>query len=120
MGFGSVLSFTLGGSAAVGGLCHAAERLVVPGEALYLHRLAVRRVASGGQVSSALLGPAVGTAAARGARYLRLDCEASQPSLRAVYERFGFTFHSEHSVGPFVVARYQLCLRACGLAGRCS
>jgi GNAT superfamily N-acetyltransferase len=80
----------------------------VQGEAFYLHRLAVRRAAAGGLVSSGLLRWAVGHAAARGARYLRLDCEACRPSLRRVYERFGFSFHSERTVGPFVVARYQL------------
>jgi GNAT superfamily N-acetyltransferase len=84
-----------------------------PGEALYLHRLAVRRAASGGQVSSALLRAAVAAAVARGARYLRLDCETSRLGLRGVYERFGFSFHSERTVGPHVVARYQfLCMHA--------
>jgi GNAT superfamily N-acetyltransferase len=78
------------------------------GEGLYLHRLAVRRAVSGGQVSSALLSRAAATAVARGMRYLRLDCEASRVSLRRVYERFGFAFHSERTVGRFVVARYQL------------
>ena len=78
------------------------------GEALYLHRLAVRRAVAGGVVSSGLLRWAVGHAAACGVRYLRLDCEASRPSLRRVYERFGFSFHSERTVGPFVVARYQV------------
>jgi GNAT superfamily N-acetyltransferase len=79
-----------------------------PGEALYLHRLAVRRAVAGGLVSSGLLRWAVGHAAGRGVRALRLDCEASRPSLRRVYERFGFSFHSERAVGPFVVARYEL------------
>lgn len=78
------------------------------GEALYLHRLAVRRAVAGGLVSSGMLRWAVGHAAACGARSLRLDCEASRSSLRRVYERFGFSFHSECSVGPFVVARYEL------------
>jgi len=79
-----------------------------PGEALYLHRLAVRRAAAGGRVSSALMSWARSRAGAQGARYLRLDCEASRGRLRAVYERFGFAFHSERTVGSFVVARYQL------------
>jgi GNAT superfamily N-acetyltransferase len=82
-----------------------------PGEALYLHRLAVRRSASGGDTSSALLGWAARHAASRGAQYLRLDCETCRPRLRRVYERFGFVFHSERTVGRAVVARYQL---ACG------
>ena len=78
------------------------------GEALYLHSLAVRRVASGGKASSALLSAAARRTEARGARYLRLDCEASRPRLRRVYERFGFRHHSQRVVGPFVVSRYQL------------
>jgi GNAT superfamily N-acetyltransferase len=79
-----------------------------PGEALYLHRLAVRRSASGGGTSSALLGWAARHAASRGARYLRLDCETCRPRLRRFYERFGFVFHRERTVGRAVVARYQL------------
>jgi len=79
-----------------------------PGEALYLHRLAVRRVAAGGRVSSDLLRWAAGRATALGARYLRLDCETFRHRLRGVYERFEFQYHSERTVGAAVVARYQL------------
>ena len=80
----------------------------VPGEALYLHRLAVRRAAAGGELSSQLLRWAASYAAVSGARYLRLDCETFRHSLRGVYERFGFQFHSERVVRRAVVARYQL------------
>jgi GNAT superfamily N-acetyltransferase len=79
-----------------------------PGEALYLHRLAVRRAVAGGQVSSELLRWAASHAAAIGARYLRLDCETFRRSLRGVYEQFGFQYHSERVVRRAVVARYQL------------
>lgn len=79
-----------------------------PGEAIYIHRLAVRRVAAGGGVSSALLRHAAQIATARGARFLRLDCESSRPRLRALYERFGFKFHSYRLVRGVHVARYQL------------
>jgi len=78
------------------------------GEAVYLHRLAVRRAAAGGLVSSALLRHAGQTATERGARFLRLDCESNRPRLRAFYERCGFEFHSEHTVRGVHVARYQL------------
>jgi hypothetical protein len=80
----------------------------IPGEALYLHRLAVRRAAAGGRASSRLLRWASAHATAVGARYLRLDCEASRHRLRGVYERFGFQYHSERVVRRAVVARYQL------------
>jgi GNAT superfamily N-acetyltransferase len=80
----------------------------LPGEALYLHRLAVRRAAAGGRVSAELLRFAAQRAKTLGARHLRLDCENFRQSLRDVYERFGFQFHSEREVGRAVVARYQL------------
>jgi GNAT superfamily N-acetyltransferase len=82
------------------------------GEAVYVHRLAVKRRFAGGTVSSALLEWAVQQVRALGRPFLRLDCDASRARLRAVYERFGFRYHSERRVGPYVVARY-----GCGSAG---
>lgn len=76
-------------------------------EALYLHRLAVRRRYAGGAVSNALLRRAVREAKALGRKYVRLDTVADRPKLRAVYERFGFILHSYRQVGPYYVARYQ-------------
>ncbi len=77
------------------------------GAAAYVHRLAVRRRYAGGAVSAALLLWAAGEARRLGRRVLRLDCEASRASLRAVYERFGFRHHSDRHVGPYHVARYE-------------
>jgi GNAT superfamily N-acetyltransferase len=77
------------------------------GEAAYVHRLAVRREYAGHGVSQALLAWAAERAGSLNRRYLRLDCEASRPKLRAVYERFGFRHHSDRQVGPYHVARYQ-------------
>jgi GNAT superfamily N-acetyltransferase len=78
-----------------------------PGSAAYLHRLAVRRSFAGGGVSTALLEWAVGETRRHRRPCLRLDCEASRTRLRAVYERFGFRYHSERQVGPYFVARYE-------------
>ena len=58
-------------------------------------------------MSTALLEWAVREARRLGRRALRLDCEASRASLRAVYERFGFRYHSDRHVGPYHVARYE-------------
>jgi GNAT superfamily N-acetyltransferase len=77
-------------------------------DAAYVHRLAVRRACAGGGVSGALLSWAVHRGQSLGRRFLRLDCEASRPRLRALYEDFGFEYHSERQVGPYTVARYQL------------
>jgi GNAT superfamily N-acetyltransferase len=80
---------------------------VPPGESAFVHRLAVRRPFGGGEVSSALLNWALERARGLGKEYLRLDCEASRPKLRALYERFGFVHHSDRQVGPYFVSRYE-------------
>ena len=77
-------------------------------EAAFVHRLAVRRAFAGGQLSALLLRWAAARAMSVGLRFLRLDCEASRPRLRAVYERFGFRHHSDRQVGPYFVSRYEL------------
>jgi GNAT superfamily N-acetyltransferase len=77
-------------------------------EAAYVHKLAVRRAYAGGTLSFAMLRWAAGEAKQRGCEYLRLDCRTDRIKLREVYERFGFRYHSDREVGPFVVARYEL------------
>jgi GNAT superfamily N-acetyltransferase len=76
-------------------------------DAAYIHRLAIRRRYAGTGLSTALLHWAVARAQEYGRSYLRLDCEASRPRLRAIYERFGFRYHSDKQVGPYHVARYE-------------
>ena len=80
---------------------------VPKGEGIYLHRLAVRREAAGQGVSNALLQWAVDKARSLGRPYVRLDCVAERPRLRAVYERFGFEYVSDWPIENFIVARYQ-------------
>jgi GNAT superfamily N-acetyltransferase len=80
-------------------------------DSAFIHRLAVRRLFAGGEVSSALLLWAIARTHTLGLRYLRLDCEASRARLRAVYERIGFQFHSNKQVGPYFVARYEYDIR---------
>lgn len=77
-------------------------------ESAFIHRLVVRRAYKGqGGVSTALLDWSVERARAFGLRYLRLDCDAQRPKVRAVYEAFGFRLHSYRQVGPYYVARYE-------------
>ena len=78
------------------------------GDSAFVHRFAVRRKYAGGSVSAALLEWAKEEARARGLKYLRLDCEAGRPQLRAVYERNGFSYHSDFQFGPFLLARYEV------------
>lgn len=77
-------------------------------ESAFVHRLVVRRRYKGLGLSAALLQWAASRARSLGRRYLRLDCDASRPKLRALYERCGFQFHSFRQVGAYYVARYQL------------
>lgn len=78
------------------------------GEAVYLHRLAVRRSHAGRGVAAVVLDWCRAYARASGCAFLRLDCDAKRPRLRRVYEGSGFVFHSERSIGSYVAARYQL------------
>jgi len=80
---------------------------VLQGQSAFVHRLAVKRQFAGGGVSSALLRWAVERARSLGRAYLRLDCEASRPRLRAIYEKFGFVHHSDRQVDPYLVSRYE-------------
>ena len=77
------------------------------GESAFIHRLAVRRCYAGGDVSFQLLRWAVERARELKRKFVRLDCEASRPKLRAVYERFGFRHHSDMAVPPYFVSRYE-------------
>ncbi|HEY3915492.1 MAG TPA: GNAT family N-acetyltransferase [Verrucomicrobiae bacterium] len=76
-------------------------------ESAFVHRLAVRRQFAGRGISSALLNWAVERARSLDRKFLRLDCEASRPKLRAIYERFGFIHHNNRQVGPYYVSRYE-------------
>jgi GNAT superfamily N-acetyltransferase len=80
---------------------------VPDGESAFIHCLAVRRRFAGGDVSNPLLRWAVDRARNLKRHFVRLDCEASRPKLRAVYERFGFRHHSDLSVPPYFVSRYE-------------
>lgn len=89
----------------------------VPGTALYVHRMAVRRRASG--LGAVILGWAIDVAGQQGHEALRLDCVASNARLRAYYEAAGFAHCGDATVagapgqrlkeGPVtVVSRYEL------------
>lgn len=77
-------------------------------DSAFVHRLAVRRANAGQGISIALLQWAADRARALGKRYLRLDCDADRPRLRALYEGFGFRLHSYRQVGAYYVSRYEL------------
>ena len=79
-----------------------------PGEALYLHKLAAAHPASGGGLLGAVVAHALEEVRGRGRTALRLDVLRDRAALRRLYERQGFVLWDERTVGPHVVARYQL------------
>ncbi|WP_169979617.1 N-acetyltransferase [Microbispora sp. H10836] len=61
-----------------------------PGDALYVHKLAVSRAYSGQGLGEALLDWAALRAAVHGRPYLRLDCAKDNAGLQSYYRRAGF------------------------------
>ena len=81
----------------------------MPGEAVYLHKLAVRRAYAGLGLPAILIDHADGLAMAQGRHLLRLDCD---PPLAPFYVRLGFRQVDEIDVrhpeaGPMRVARME-------------
>ena len=61
-----------------------------PGQARYVHRLAVRRKFAGGGIGAALLDLAGYVAATEGIPWLRLDCSKDNQALQSYYLNQGF------------------------------
>jgi GNAT superfamily N-acetyltransferase len=82
------------GELASGMFLHDEDRLfwphVRPGEAFYIHRLAVARKFAGRGYAHAMLEWAAGEARAKGRAYLRLDCEP-RAKLLALYRAAGYS-----------------------------
>jgi ribosomal protein S18 acetylase RimI-like enzyme len=79
----------------------------MPDDALYLHRLAIRRRVGGQGVGRRLLDWAADRAADAGKRYLRLDCMAENTALCAYYERAGFHYRGETRGKGWAASRYE-------------
>jgi ribosomal protein S18 acetylase RimI-like enzyme len=79
-----------------------------PGEALYLHKLAVDPAHRGRGLAQTALEFARDHAALLGKQSLKLDTAADRPALRALYEGFGFTAVGERQVGRHAVVLYRL------------
>jgi GNAT superfamily N-acetyltransferase len=86
----------------------------VPDDAAYVHGLMVRRAYAGKQVGLNLLRWAERTAAASGRTYLRLDCKADNPALRAYYERAGYVYRGEVRLQSYTGAKYEKCVAGDG------
>lgn len=78
-----------------------------PGEALYLHKLAVHPEARGQGLSALMLRAAVRETRERGRPRLKLDTATARPKVRAIYENFGFQSVGQRTVKGFDVTLYQ-------------
>jgi len=68
-----------------------------PGEAAYLHRLAVRRAFAGGRVTPEIVAWCAQIARGWGCRALKLDCH---PHISGIYLRLGFTRLDQWTTHP--------------------
>jgi len=82
-----------------------------PGKAGYVHGLATHRDFAGQGVGRALLAWAERKVAQAGGEYLRLDCDAHNPMLRAYYESAGFTHRGDVTLPHRVASRYEKSVR---------
>ncbi len=79
----------------------------IPGDALYVHGLTTARAFAGQEIGRALLRWAEDRARESGKAYLRLDCNADNPALRAYYERAGFTHRGDVQLPHREASRYE-------------
>ena len=79
-----------------------------PGDALYVHKLAVRRAHGGEGIGAAIVTWSARRARAQGKRFLRLDCPRDDPGVRRYYERAGFEHRGDVTVGSFEASLYEL------------
>lgn len=80
---------------------------VSPNESVFLHRLTIRRAYGGTGIAQEILHYGKRRTKDAGRRVLRLDCAADRPKLRAIYERAGFVWRDDRTVGPHLLSRYE-------------
>ncbi|WP_152654569.1 N-acetyltransferase [Oceanobacillus sp. CFH 90083] len=76
-------------------------------DALYLHKIAVRRKFAKEGVAVNMINWAKQRAKIQMKKYVRLDCAADRPNLCHFYESQGFQQVGERTVGDFFVALYE-------------
>jgi GNAT superfamily N-acetyltransferase len=76
-------------------------------DAVYLHKLAVRRAFAGRGLGARIVGWIGDEAARRGRAFIRLDCQRDLPGIRRYYERLGFELRAELERGEFAWALYE-------------
>jgi GNAT superfamily N-acetyltransferase len=79
-----------------------------PPDAVYLHKLAVRRAFAGRGIGAAVVEWVDQHAASAGRAFVRLDCKQDDPGIRGYYERLGFEHCGDKDDDSrFAVALYE-------------
>lgn len=79
----------------------------LPRDAGYIHKLAITRSLAGQRLGLRLLHWAEDKARAEGKRYLRLDCIASNKTIREYYEKAGFTHIRDREMPGWKASLYE-------------
>lgn len=80
-----------------------------PGDALYLHKLCIRRKYAKTGLSGSMLAFAKNVAHSLNKRYLKLDCASDRPPLRQFYEKNGFELVREaYTVYPTAFYQFKI------------
>lgn len=80
-------------------------------KALFLHKLAVKRIYAGKRVSTEMIRYAKERARMLKLTSVRLDCNCQREKLRKLYESNGFVCVGEYNLGDYGLALYQCDLR---------
>jgi predicted N-acetyltransferase YhbS len=83
-----------------------------PPDAVYLHKLAVRRAFAGRRLGERIVEWVDATAAAAGRSFVRLDTQRDDPGIRRYYERLGFEYRGEHEHPGFPAVLYERRVRS--------
>jgi GNAT superfamily N-acetyltransferase len=78
-----------------------------PPDALYLHKLAVRRAFAGRQLGERIVEWVDQTASAAGRSFVRLDTQRDDRAIRCYYERLGFEYRGDHEHPRFPAVLYE-------------
>ena len=83
-----------------------------PPDAVYLHKLAIRRSYAGRGLGMRVVAWIARHAKTCGRAFIRLDCQRDLPGIRRYYEGLGFELQGEKENGRFAWALYELAVDA--------
>ena len=77
-------------------------------DSLFIHKLAVKRAYAKYGIPSFAVSFARSVAVEQRRKYLRLDCDALRPKLKALYLDLGFKYVDDHELAGYTASRFQM------------